>query len=101
MCEFCKNFSEHKKYGVPIRNGYTSDNFCEVLYDNDCEDCHGCTIKTFILQSASGKNRLGLVLFMKRPNVLWLKRVKWLQSTIARGVAKRFQSRQLLLKNIV
>lgn len=48
MCEFCRNPAEYKKYGVPIRNSYDSDNFCEVLYDNDCEDCSsGCADKNF------------------------------------------------------
>ncbi len=47
MCKFCDNYSEHKKYGIAVRNSYANDNFCEVLRDIDCVACNGCSDKNF------------------------------------------------------
>lgn len=47
MCSFCENFTEHKKYGIAIRNAYANGNFCEVLRDTNCGTCNGCADKNF------------------------------------------------------
>lgn len=47
MCEFCENFKAYKKYGVAIRNAYADDDLCQVLRNNNCEDCDGCTDEKF------------------------------------------------------
>lgn len=42
MCEFCKDYNRHIAYRVPVRNTYADDNLCEILMDDNCEDCDGC-----------------------------------------------------------
>lgn len=42
MCKFCDDIKKHKTLYVPVRTTYADDNICEVLCDDNCEDCYGC-----------------------------------------------------------
>lgn len=68
MCEFCSNFK--KAYRVPVRNTFAADNMCEVLKDNDCENCDGCQDKNYHFTLYKFDDGISLGFIRKVGNVL-------------------------------
>ena len=60
MCEFCKDYNRHIRYGVPYRTQYADDNLCEKIMDDICDDCYGCMDENLHFSLAKWRNMIWL-----------------------------------------
>lgn len=67
MCKFCSEGAVHKKYGVAIRTSYADHNLCEVLQNNNCEDCDGCTDKASHFTLYKFQDKIGFAYIQEIP----------------------------------
>lgn len=70
MCEFCKDYDKHIAYRIPIRTTYAADNLCEILRDDNCEDCYGCMNENYHFTLYKWTNMISLGLIRKIGDVV-------------------------------